>query len=154
MGEEDPLEEMVQNLKPSTAATSSSAPSDLATRLDIPSFNSSPGGHIFYRQFPPNVVPNVAKGHSIPPVFPFLPPASPIPRSLLPPRLLWSPLRWHALPPGPSFSAFPAHSSSLSQPSFFSRLAAVVFFFSFPRPCRRHGSRHRRPFTVQPVGIQ
>ncbi|KAG0447975.1 hypothetical protein HPP92_028060 [Vanilla planifolia] len=132
MGEEDPLEEMVQN--PSLPQpTSSSAPSDLATRLDIPSFNSSPGGHIFYRQFPPTSSRTLPKTTASLRSFPSCLQPLPIPRSCC--RPVFSGLRCVGTlsPPGPSFSAFPAHSSSLSQPSFFS-LDSLPSFSSFPFP--------------------
>lgn len=113
--------DMMHTLKPSSSSISSAPPSNYPSRLE-----SMAGGRVFYRQFPPTLIPDVAKRPGIPPVHPLFPPTSPYSQILGP--------GGSAAPPSPAnFNPLPSHSRSLSQPSFFS-LDSFPSFTSLPFP--------------------
>ncbi|XP_020572033.1 probable transcription factor PosF21 [Phalaenopsis equestris] len=124
---EESRNDMMHGLKTSPNSKSSSPPSNFPGRSE-----STAGGHVFYRQYPPALIPEAAKRPGIPPVHPLFPPTSPYSQIAA--------TGGAAAPPSPAnLSPLPSHSRSLSQPSFFS-------FDSLP-------SFNNLPFTDQAAPI-
>ncbi|KAL0913872.1 hypothetical protein M5K25_017364 [Dendrobium thyrsiflorum] len=112
---------MMRTLKPSADSISSSPSSNFPSRLE-----STTGGRVFYRQFPPTLIPDVTKRPGIPPVHPLFTPTSLYPQISAP--------GGSAAPTSPAnLNPLPSHCRSLSQPSFFS-LDSLQQFTSSPFP--------------------